>query len=195
MRKQRPHKGIVLTLFIAILVLQTFVPMLGYIPTPVANITIIQITVALGSLLFGLKEGALLGLVWGGLSLLHNLLLPTSLISPIFINPMVSVVPRLLDGLMIAFLAQFLLKKFSVRFTSMVVGFSSAFLNTLLVSISIILFEGRAYAQFLHVPIDILIPSVISVLSFNAILESIASTLLVGVIGPFLLKRWEKFKK
>ena len=65
-----------LALFMAIIVLMTLVPALGYIPLGAVNATLIQIPVIIGGILFGWKKGALLGGVFAVTSMIKNTLQP-----------------------------------------------------------------------------------------------------------------------
>ena len=66
-----------LAVFVAIIIIQTVVPFLGFIPLGVINATIIHITVIVATLLLGLKSGMFLGFIFGLSSLLKNTFAPT----------------------------------------------------------------------------------------------------------------------
>ena len=50
----------ILSMLLAILIAQTFIPMLGYIPLGPIDVTIVHITVILAAVLFGKKQDQLL---------------------------------------------------------------------------------------------------------------------------------------
>ena len=91
--KTNLQKKTLTSLFIAIVILQSFIPWIGYIPIGPANVTIIHITVIAGGVILGPSVGAGIGFVWGALSLYHNMVSPT-ILSAIFLNPLVSILPR-----------------------------------------------------------------------------------------------------
>ena len=68
---------------------------LGLIRTPILTATTLHIPVIIATLVLGLGAGVLTGLVFGIQSLISNLA-STSFFGPFFINPLVSVLPRIL---------------------------------------------------------------------------------------------------
>ncbi|NLY43261.1 MAG: ECF transporter S component [Clostridiaceae bacterium] len=73
---------------------------LGFLVIPglPAKITIMHIPVIVGAVLEGPVVGALVGLLFGIFSIIQNMLVPTAL-SFAFLNPLVSVLPRVLIGI------------------------------------------------------------------------------------------------
>lgn len=68
------------------------------IPGLPAKITIMHIPVIIGAIIEGPMVGAMVGLLFGIFSMIQNMMVPTAL-SFAFLNPLVSVVPRILIGL------------------------------------------------------------------------------------------------
>ena len=83
----------VISMFLAILIIQTFVPVLGYIPLGAIDITIVHITVILAAILFGPKTGTIIGASWGLLSMTRSYVQP-SITNVFFQKPLISVLPR-----------------------------------------------------------------------------------------------------
>ncbi|WBW50007.1 ECF transporter S component [Peptoniphilus equinus] len=81
----------------AITVALGFTP-LGFIPLGILNATTLHIPVIIGAIVEGPVVGALVGLIFGLSSLLRSIMTPTPL-TPFIMNPLVSVVPRVLIGL------------------------------------------------------------------------------------------------
>jgi len=71
---------------------------LGFIPIPPANATTMHIPVIIGAILEGPVAGMIIGLVFGVSSIIQALLRP-NILSFAFVNPLVSVLPRILIGL------------------------------------------------------------------------------------------------
>jgi uncharacterized membrane protein len=69
----------------------------GFIPLPMAKATIMHIPVVIGAILEGPIVGMLIGLIFGIFSIIQNMAVP-NLLSFAFLNPLVSVVPRVLIG-------------------------------------------------------------------------------------------------
>lgn len=82
-------------LFIAIIAIMSAVPFLGFIQVSVLAVTIVHIPVIIGAILYGPKAALLFGLAFGVSSLLVALTRGAAS-DLFFINPMISVVPRLI---------------------------------------------------------------------------------------------------
>lgn len=85
-------------MFLALIAILSFVPYIGYITIGPISFTIIHIIVLIGALLFGTGKGTLYGLFFGLFSLFKALTFPGTL-DYLFVNPFVSVLPRVLFGL------------------------------------------------------------------------------------------------
>lgn len=94
---------------------------LGFIPLPMAKATIMHIPVIIGAIIEGPLVGAIIGLIFGLFSIFQNITNP-SLLSFAFINPLVSVVPRVLVGIM----AYYGYSLFSKKNTTLSVGVGAA---------------------------------------------------------------------
>ena len=81
-------------MMIAVTILLGCTP-LGMIRTPVLTATTMHIPVIIATLALGLEAGVVTGLVFGVQSLINNLT-SASFFGPFFLNPLVSVLPRLL---------------------------------------------------------------------------------------------------
>ncbi len=71
---------------------------LGFIPIGPTRATIMHIPVIIGAIMEGPIVGALVGLIFGFFSIFQNVTNPTP-VSFVFINPLVSIIPRVLIGL------------------------------------------------------------------------------------------------
>ena len=81
-------------LLIALMLVLSFTP-LGFIPLGTISITIVHLPVLIGLMVQGLPTGILLGALFGLISLVKSLT-PTGLLDPFFIDPLISVLPRLI---------------------------------------------------------------------------------------------------
>ncbi|MCX7781802.1 MAG: ECF transporter S component [Negativicutes bacterium] len=70
----------------------------GFIPLPTAKATIMHIPVVIGAILEGPVVGMLIGLIFGIFSIIQNMTAP-NILSFAFLNPLVSVVPRVMIGI------------------------------------------------------------------------------------------------
>lgn len=71
----------------------------GFIPLPTIKATIMHIPVIIGAILEGPTVGMMVGLLFGLFSIFQNMTAP-NILSFALLNPLVSVVPRILIGLM-----------------------------------------------------------------------------------------------
>jgi uncharacterized membrane protein len=127
-------------MYFAILALLSFTP-LGFITIFTFAITTIHIVVLVAAFTLGLKGGLIVGLGFGIMSLLRALIAPTSPFDAAFINPIVSVLPRVLFGLIAGSMAEYLPRFFKKVPTSIFVGAVSGvstFFHTALVLFAII---------------------------------------------------------
>ncbi|MER2180991.1 MAG: ECF transporter S component, partial [Desemzia incerta] len=81
--KNKAYRIAVLGIFTAIILLQSFVPFLGYIPIPPLNPTIIHITVIIAAISLGTKEGMIIGGVWGVVRLIRAFAAPQTPLDPL----------------------------------------------------------------------------------------------------------------
>ncbi len=127
-----------LGVLMALILILTFTP-IGMIPlTPAVSATTVHIPTIIGSILLGPGYGAVLGAFMGIASLLRALFMPASALDPLFINPLVSVLPRIFVGLVPGLLFK-AMRKFSEKGNaqkSLSIGLSAAagtLTNTILV--------------------------------------------------------------
>jgi uncharacterized membrane protein len=127
-------------LFTGIILLMAFVPQLGFIQIGFVALTIIHIPVLIGGGMGGKKVAISLGLAFGLASLSQALLRPVTPVDVLFQNPLVSVLPRFLFGLAIAYLPD-LFKFIEEPYTRYGLSFALAtFLHTVLVLSSVYVF-------------------------------------------------------
>ena len=96
-------KLIQFTLLVSIVFILTFTE-LGYPRFGLINSTIIHLPIFFGIIYFqNFKYSLALGFVWGLSSFLKVWLTPSSPLDPIFLNPIVSILPRLIMGIIAHF--------------------------------------------------------------------------------------------
>ena len=85
----------------AILLLMGLIPSLGFITiNPAVSFTIMHIPVLVGAFLFGWRGGLYYGFLFGFLSFWQASANPTGILDPFFQNPLISITPRLMFGLL-----------------------------------------------------------------------------------------------
>lgn len=131
----------------AISIVMSMVPGIGYIPIGPTNATIMHIPVIIGSIIEGPVVGAIIGFIFGFTSLLKALTQPT-ITSFAFINPLVSILPRVLIGILAYYiynLVMKLTKKESV--SGLVAGGLGSIINTVGVLGMIYILYGERFAR------------------------------------------------
>lgn len=173
-----------LAMFIAIILLQTSIPLIGYIPIGPLEITIIPMTVVVATILLGTVDGAIVGGVWGFITFVRAFVWPTSpLAAIVFVNPLISVIPRIMIGVVAGFTYTY----FKKHLKSQTVGISIAAVlgsltNTILVLGLIYVFYKAKAPQLYQINIKELLPYLLGVVGTNGIPEAIFS----GIVTPLI---------
>ena len=193
MKRQRTFQMVLSAMFIAMIILQSFVPFLGNIPLVALNITIIHITVIVGGIVLGPKAGFLLGFTWGVCSLLLAYTSANVLSFMIFTNPLISILPRLLMGGLVALFYHRATKLIaSDRLRMAVTGFLGSIMNTVFVLSSIYLLMGNQYAELKGKTVAELPLFLMSVVMTNGVPEALAATVVTPIIASILVKIYKK---
>lgn len=193
-RRNKTLRLALLGVLTAIIIIQTFVPFLGYIPLGVLNVTIIPVTVIIAAVVLGPKEGAIVGGIWGMVVFIRAFVAPTSPLAPlVFVNPIISVLPRILIGLLAGY-AYIAFGKLKMNRTlslaiSAVIGSA---VNTILVLGLIFIFYKEVYADFIKVDVDQVLGALMVIVGTNGVLEVIFAAIVVPIIARPLLAHWKK---
>lgn len=201
MQKSKLFNFVLLSLFAAIIILLAFTPA-GYIMIPGIAITTVHIPVIIGSYVFGVKGGSLLGLIFGLTSLTRAIMTPDTLSTvilgtgiawyTIFLAVMILIVPRVLVGLFSA-LSFKAIKKFD-RTDFLAIGVSSfigSLTNTIFVlgGLYVFAFEGAASGFGLENPTyGAFAKLLFGVITTNGLLEAAAAVIICVVVGKTVLK-------
>ena len=194
----------VYALFLAIMLVMGLVPGLGFIPTPVAGIVIIQVPVILASYFLGYKGGMFFGLVFGITSIINCFIQP-DVFAAIIMNAggiktiglmiICLVIPRVLIGLTTRATYDLIYRFDKTRLLSMGL---SAFIGTLT---NTVFFLGAFYlfareacmTGFGAANEKALFDMVLGVVTFNGVIEAVTSVVLCTAIGQALYRFF--FKK
>ena len=189
MKRQRTFQMVLSAMFIAIIILQSFVPFLGNLPLVVLDITIIHITVIVGGVVLGPQAGFLLGFTWGFCSFLRAYTSANVLSFMIFTNPLISVLPRLVMGGLVALFYHKTTKIIeSDQLRMAVAGFLGSIMNTVFVLSSIYLLMGNQYAELTGKTVAELPFFLMGVVMTNGIAEALAATVMTPIIASILVK-------
>ena len=188
--QNKTNQLVKLSVFVALIIIQSWVPMLGNIPTPVLSITYIHVTVILATLWLGWKEGVLVGTAWGLNSWIRALTAPVSPINAqVLSDVMVSVLPRMLMPLILAGLIV-VFKSWSKnpRLVGALAGFSGSFLNTFLVLGAMVLFKQETYMTIQGVDQTGLWKLLGGIIATNGILEAFVAAILTPIFYQVTLQ-------
>ena len=185
--KQNVYQLTLISMMVALLIMQTFVPILGYIPLGPIDVTIVHITVILSAVLFGAKFGTIIGTIWGALSMLRAFIQPTPF-NIVFLNPLISILPRLLVGLISASVFKLLKDRMPRTGAYAVTAAIGTLTNTVLVLGSIYVFASEAYAGALGISETALLGALGTIVATNGVIEIIAAVIILPVLAVALEK-------
>ena len=194
MKKFGTREMVSTAMLCAILLVMSFTP-LGYLNIGPLAISFNMIPVAIGAIALGPVGGMILGGMFGITSFLQCLGIGgTSAMGVILfeINPFLAFVqrfvPRLLAGLISGFVFEGVKKLINPAVACFATGFSAALLNTaLFMSALVLLFGNTEYVQGLIGGRNVIL-FICAFVGINAVVEMIACSLIVGVVGKVLAK-------
>lgn len=190
MRDNKTLKLTIIAVFTAIIFLQSFIPNIGYVRILPAlpAIATIGITVSIGGALLGPRSGAILGLIWGLISLFMAYTQPGDIVSlMLFQNPVIAVVPRVLVGLFAGLVAKYTINHMPKAISYGLSGFVGSITNTAFVILfTSLFFMGDPGKLTQHLgTVDQNSPLIwilIVALGFNGLVEAIASAIVTPLI-------------
>lgn len=175
------------SILLAIELILGFTP-LGLITLPVASITLLHIPVIISAITLGWKQGGLMGLAFGIISLIKAI---TSAASPVDIlfNPFVSgkpifsiilcIVPRILLGLFAALLFQLFKPRFKNNAWSigLSTGLSTALHSLMVLGFLFLFFQASSLQTFFA-----------TLISLNSVLEILVAVIICTPVCKAILK-------
>ncbi|MGX7106992.1 ECF transporter S component [Hutsoniella sourekii] len=190
--KNNTRHFVFVSLFVALIILQTSVPFLGFISIGPISMTIIPITVILASLWLDLKSAVIVGLTFGLCSFLRTWLIGNPVERLIFTNPLISVLPRVMMPIVVHYCKKLLMKAGSgAQVIGLVGGLVGSLMNTVFVLGAMYLFGGsnilNAYDVTNHSELLLVLGGIVTA---NGIPEAILAT----IITPLILKPLTRIK-
>ena len=178
--RNKTFRLVLRAILLAIIIVQAMVP-LGFI-----SLTIIHITVIIAAVVLGPKDGMVIGLFWGIATIVRAYAMPTTPFDTlVFTNPIISVVPRVLVGLVAGLVFHWIYQKNkSITISSIFAGVLGSLVNTVLVLGFMGLFYTGATADAYGVDSTLLFKTLAGVAAINGIPEAIGA----GIITPLLAK-------
>ena len=172
---------------------------LGFIPLPLFKLTILHLPVIIGAIIEGPIVGGSIGLIFGLFSIYQNITAPTPM-SPFFYNPLVSIVPRILIGVISYYIYKLVKAKLkNVKLSITIAAICGSLVNTIGVLGTIYLIYFKDYAAILMEKgtiasnsISAVSTALLTVIGTNGIAEAILSALLVTPISIAIFKMQKK---
>lgn len=193
MENRNLTKSLAMTGSFSALVVVLGITKLGLIPLgPTASITILQIPVILIAMLCGCVESLVVGLSFGVLSLVQAAMSPSGVLDPFFVNPLISILPRILLGLVSWLLWKgFITVKMPKVLAAAFTGFIATVAHTVMVIGCLYIFgngvkEAMGGAGYFAV-MGLLLP--------QACLEATASTIVCAAVSGLLFVSKNKKSK
>ena len=158
---------------------------IGFIPWfSGASITIMQIPVLIAAIIAGLGSGIGTGLIFGIFSLIQAAIAPIGPLDPFFVNPLVSVLPRVLMGIGTYFCFKFFssLPNFPKPVNYAISGLFGSLINTCLVLLMLVVIKAMDFKMF------------VAVLIANGLLEAVASAIITCIVVSLITMPKKKSK-
>ncbi len=133
-RSKKTKKMVYNGFIMAIIIIMSVVPFLGFIQVPPIAVTLVHIPVIIGAILLGFNSALLFSLTFGLSSLFVALTRGSTPLDVLFTNPMISVVPRVIFGVAIIVIYN-LVKKTSLKDGAKIgiTAFLSSFFHSIIV--------------------------------------------------------------
>ena len=158
---------------------------IGFIPWfSGASITIMQIPVIIAAIIAGLGSGIGTGLIFGIFSLIQAAIAPIGPLDPFFVNPLVSVLPRVLMGIGTFYCFKLFssFPKFPKPVNYAISGLFGSLINTCLVLLMLVVIKAIPFEMFL------------TVLVANGLLEAAASAIITSIVVSLITMPKKKSK-
>lgn len=155
---------------------------LGFIPIGPVNVTIMHLPVIIGAILEGPVVGAAVGLIFGLFSMIRAIMQPTP-ISFVFWNPIVSILPRILIGIVAFYSYDIAIKTIKNKtIASGLAGALGTLTNTIGVLGTIYLLYGAKFVETLGGDISQVGKFIIGIGMTNGIPEALVAVVVVGAV-------------
>ena len=187
-------------IFVGIIAVMTFVPMVGMIAiNSVVSFTLLHLPVVLGAYLFGWRKGLVLGVAMGVCSMLKAIIAPTGALDPLFVWPWISVLPRALFGFLSGLFFDMLHKNSKLYGNPLIVGllsFAFTVMHTVFVFGSLfVFFPGITIGIFAGSGeiLEGVVVGAIVIISIGMLGEAILAGIITPVVGKatmFVAKRF-----
>ncbi|MGY5338521.1 ECF transporter S component [Levilactobacillus spicheri] len=195
MTRHKTFRLVVDALLMAIVLLQNILPFLGYIPLGPFSMTLIGLTVIVAGTALGPRDGALIGGFWGLITFIRAFTWPSSPVAPlVFTNPLISILPRLLMGLLAGWLFAWGRRRWSTGNAMRLAAGCAALVNSLLVlGLVYVFYQTPAVATAFGATGNQTLGYVLMIsLVTNAVPELLLDVLVAPLIARPLRRKWDQ---
>lgn len=176
----------------AISIMMSMLPFIGYIPIGPSKATIMHIPVIIGAIVEGPVVGAIIGLIFGLTSLWSAITQPVTL-SPLFYNPLVSVLPRILIGIVAYYVYQGVYKiTKKVYVSGFMAGIIGSITNTVGVLGMIYILYADKYLVLMEQQGANAIKLLFGIVLTSGIPEALVAGLIVSAVSVALIRKGKK---
>ena len=187
-KKLEVRKMAIIGVLAAISIMLSMTP-LGFIPIGPLNLTIMHIPVIIGAVLEGPLVGIIVGLIFGVTSLLRAITMPT-ITNFALINPLVSILPRVLIGIVAYYVYKLTIKLTKNALASgWITGVIGSLVNTVGVLGMTYILYGARYAEALGKSASAAKTLILTLVATNGVPEAILGGFVVSAICVVFNKR------
>ena len=187
-KKLEVRKMAIIGVLAAISIMLSMTP-LGFIPIGPLNLTIMHIPVIIGAVLEGPLVGIIVGLIFGVTSLLRAITMPT-ITNFALINPLVSILPRVLIGIVAYYVYKLTIKLTKNALASgWITGVIGSLVNTVGVLGMTYILYGARYAEALGKSASAAKTLILTLIATNGVPEAIVGGFVVSAICVVFNKR------
>lgn len=191
-RRMNVRRMTVIGVLSAISIMMSMLPFIGYIPIGPIKATIMHIPVIIGAIIEGPVVGATIGLIFG-LTSLWNAITQPVLLSPLFINPLVSVLPRILIGIIAYYVYQGVYKiSKKVYASGFVAGIIGSIINTAGVLGMIYILYADKYLDLMGQQGASASKLLFGVVLTSGVPEALVAGLIVSAVSVALIRKGKK---
>jgi len=178
-------------IMIAITLVMTYTP-IGMIPLGTVSATISHVPTIITSIVVGPIEGLIVGTAFGIITLFRAATSPSGVLDPLFVNPLISVLPRMLIGITAHYAYKGLSKLFKGRNDSIsitIAGCVGSMTNTVFVLGMLYLIYGKKIMELLAVQnLQAVQAIIIGTVTTSGIIEMVVSAIIAVIVAKALKK-------
>ena len=191
-RRLNVRKMTVIGVLSAISIMMSMIPFIGYIPIGPTKATIMHIPVIIGAIIEGPVVGATIGLIFGSTSLWNAMTQPT-ITSIFFLNPLVSILPRVLIGVVAYYVYQGIYKISKKVYAA---GFMAALIGSLANTVGVL---GMIYVLYADKYMERIGQAgadagkwLFTLAATNGVPEALVAALIVSAVSVSLIRKGKK---